>query len=184
MQIINRNCGHRSSYTQLRGLLDLILSPPAWVKTSTAIEIGSYDGTSAEIISLAFDKVICIDPIGGTEDFQLQSADEIYQRFLKTTKDKNISLIRKKSDDAVQLIRDNSMALIYVDGFHSYEQCKKDIQNYWPKLIAGGFMCGHDYQNEDTPGVTQAVQECFGEPDKLFIDWSWLVTKIPGRINA
>ena len=181
MNIINRAHGHRNTYLQLQGIIDMILDMPQDIRNQPLVEIGTYSGDAAVLFSLYFFPVVAIDPIGGTADYALQSADEIYNQFLRNVKDKPINHIRKTSDDVVSEIIDNSVACVYVDGFHSYEQCKKDIINYWPKIKEGGFMCGHDYGNEDTPGVTKAVQELFGEPDKLFIDWSWSVQKIKGR---
>ena len=178
--------GHRNTYTQLQGLIDLLFYIPEELTLLPIIEIGTFSGDAAIIFSLKFPSVIAIDPIGGTIDFINTvglSSDAVIGQFVRNTEDKNISLIRKKSDDAVSDIQDDFVGCVYVDGFHSYEQCKKDILNYWNKLIDGGLMCGHDYMNQDTPGVTRAVQELFGEPDVYFIDWSWAVKKTAGRLK-
>ena len=45
---------------------------------------------------------------------------------------------------------------VFIDGDHSYEAVKKDIQTYLPKILKGGLLCGHD---SSAPGVTQAVSE-------------------------
>ena len=185
MKIINRMHGHRSTYTQVQGLLDLILMLPEEICDFPMVEIGTFSGDAAVLFALKFFSVIAVDPIGNTEDFINTaglSAEAIMGQFVRNTEGKNISLIRKKSDDAIIDFQDNSLGCVYVDGFHSYEQCRRDILNYWEKIVPNGYMCGHDFMNEDTLGATRAIQELFGEPDFSFIDWSWAVKKIDGRI--
>ena len=70
-----------------------------------------------------------------------------------------------------------SLDLIFIDGDHSYEGCKADIEAWLPKLKIGGFMAGHDYGHERFPGVKQAVDEIFGEVE-TFGDMVWLIQKI------
>lgn len=48
----------------------------------------------------------------------------------------------------------------YIDGDHTYEAVKRDIQAFLPKMRPGGIMCGHDYRGEND-GVGRAVRECF-----------------------
>lgn len=187
MQIINRMHNQRSSYQHLRGLVDLLCELPPWVFMEEAIEIGCFTGDSTVLIALpGFSHVTTIDPLGGTPDWlgtHGLSSEAVEGQLRRNIAGKRITHLKMTSDEAAKLPWKNRVSFVYIDGFHSYEQCKKDIQNYWPLLTDNGFMCGHDYGNEDTPGVTQAVQELFGEPDKLFLDWSWLVQKTPTRMR-
>ena len=48
--------------------------------------------------------------------------------------------------------------VIFIDGDHSYEGCKADIDNWYPQMADGGVMCFHDC-DETSPGVVQAVEE-------------------------
>tara|TARA_B100001248_G_scaffold9854_1_gene6508 strand:+ start:18464 stop:19087 length:624 start_codon:yes stop_codon:yes gene_type:complete len=52
---------------------------------------------------------------------------------------------------------------IYIDGDHSYEQCKKDLNNALQIVKPGGLIIGDDYGWPDAkwekPGVTKAVNE-------------------------
>ena len=52
-----------------------------------------------------------------------------------------------------------------------------------PKIIDGGFIAGHDYGNAAVTceGVKPAVDELFGKPDVVFVDYSWLVKKVAGK---
>lgn len=48
--------------------------------------------------------------------------------------------------------------LIFIDGNHSYESCRKDIAAWTPHVRPGGILCGHDYCDA-CPGVKRAVDE-------------------------
>jgi hypothetical protein len=56
--------------------------------------------------------------------------------------------------------------MIYVDGDHSYQGCKKDLDVAYRKLKSGGLLLGHDYEmnmkkaHQAYPfGVRRAVDE-------------------------
>ena len=74
----------------------------------------------------------------------------------------HLTLISSISDEAKDKIPDSSVDLLFVDGSHGYEQVKRDLENYWPKVKTGGVLLGHDY-NTMHSGVTQAANEVFGK---------------------
>ena len=47
---------------------------------------------------------------------------------------------------------------IYIDGNHSYDFVKADLEAWWPKLKSGGAICGDDYQE----GYYQVTSLDFG----------------------
>lgn len=49
---------------------------------------------------------------------------------------------------------------VFIDGDHSYDGCKADIEAYRPLVRPGGLLSGHDYKPK-WPGVMQAVDEAF-----------------------
>lgn len=50
--------------------------------------------------------------------------------------------------------------MVFIDGDHSYEQCKADILAWLPNIRWGGIISFHDYGPEDgLTGVTLAVDE-------------------------
>lgn len=55
--------------------------------------------------------------------------------------------------------------VLFIDGDHTYEGCKADIENWYPQMAEHGVMCFHD-ADETSPGVVQAVKE-FVEEHKL-----------------
>ena len=58
---------------------------------------------------------------------------------------------------------DELFDMIFIDGDHSYEGCKADLENWWPKIKVGKILCGHDYcyehKNPNNFGVKKAVDE-------------------------
>lgn len=88
----------------------------------------------------------------------------IQQRFLDNTKlIPNLKIMKAKSDTAQHEINDNTIDLLFIDGNHSYLQAKRDLENYWPKIKAGGILLGHDYFTRGRYfGVKRAADEFFG----------------------
>lgn len=48
--------------------------------------------------------------------------------------------------------------VLFVDGDHSYEGCKADIDNWYPQMAENGVMLFHD-ADETSPGVVKAIKE-------------------------
>lgn len=182
--------------TLINGLLDLIsyIDRFGSTKSMHMIEIGSYIGDSTLVFSEHFSTVLAIDPYiddyDATDDVcNYAPFQEVYYEFIYRTKDvRNIHLLRKTSDEGVEAIKNAAKEIdpinleehnlrafdfIYIDGMHTYEQVKKDIQNYLPFLKKGGFIGGHDYAGT-FQGVIDAVNETTGAPDITFKDTSWI----------
>jgi cephalosporin hydroxylase len=58
--------------------------------------------------------------------------------------------------------------LVTIDGDHSYEGVKADVDNYSPMLTSGGFLALHDSALPDW-GVIQIVGELKGDPRFEFV---------------
>jgi len=86
-----------------------------------------------------------------------------------TEKYKNNPAVRLyKSDSSTFLasVADNKYDIIYIDGDHSYEGSKKDLEQSFKKIKNGGYIMGHDYEMNMKKakttynfGVKQAVDE-------------------------
>jgi predicted O-methyltransferase YrrM len=77
----------------------------------------------------------------------------------------------------VDKFEDNSIDFIYIDGDHSYNAVKQDLEMYLPKLKDNGIIGGHDYSKNDEynrQNTIRAVNEVVGKPDRLFVDTSWV----------
>lgn len=87
-------------------------------------------------------------------------------------------LIRKPSCKGCNHVPDN-LDFVYIDTIHTYQQIKKDIGFWYPKIKIGGILGGHDY-SDDSPGVIVGVDE-FVEKHNLVLfqeglDW-WVIKK-------
>jgi cephalosporin hydroxylase len=163
----------RTNAVQIKGLQDLIeylKTHLGDLKNKTMIEIGSYAGESSVMFAEHFGKVICIDPFMDDYDPNdlvngFASMDIVEKKFDENTKNyQNIEKIKMTSDTAIDMILQlyqNSyfeVHFVYIDALHTYEQVKKDIENYMPIIIDGGFIGGHDY-HPNHPEVMRAVNE-------------------------
>lgn len=81
----------------------------------------------------------------------------------------DVTLIRKKSLEAVVDFEDNSLDFVYIDGNHAYQFVKDDITAWSRKVRPGGIVSGHDYCRPKNrhrwlfQGVIQAVNEYVAE---------------------
>lgn len=86
--------------------------------------------------------------------------DEVKTKFHNEIKNNQIIIHRLKSQDAVSSFDNEYFDWIYIDGDHTYNGVKLDLELYWPKLKSGGFMTGDDYcENHLWFGVKKAVDE-------------------------
>lgn len=67
--------------------------------------------------------------------------------------------LRKRSEECAGSFADSFFDFVYVDGNHSWEFVKKDIEMWWPKVREGGVLAGHDYNHPNFPYVTYEVDK-------------------------
>lgn len=140
-------------------------------------EIGVFEGENAKDIFkfLPIKKLYLIDSYENDESYNnskdIKSNQEILddakikaKKELKRYEDK-IIWIYKKSDEAFKEINEK-LDFIYIDGNHTYEAVKKDIENYFPLLKKEGIMAGHDINT--TKDILQAVSEFVKENNVLY----------------
>lgn len=76
------------------------------------------------------------------------------------------SVFHMCSRAAAALVKDASLDFVFLDAAHDYESVIEDIELWWPKIKAGGFLSGHDFGHKKEAsnlfGVSRAVQEKFG----------------------
>jgi predicted O-methyltransferase YrrM len=64
---------------------------------------------------------------------------------------------------------------IFIDGNHTYEAVKHDIQKAIECIKPDGIIAGHDYQNFE--GVYKAVNECFQKTNIHVKETIWWTQK-------
>jgi hypothetical protein len=142
------------------------------IEPLTGVEIGVEYGLNAKtmLVHLPLEKLYLIDPY--------QDDDVMYREaknYLARYEDK-ITFIRKTSEAAIGDIPD-ALDFVYIDGSHTYEAVKKDIELLYPKVRAGGVIGGHDFWANEI-GVCRAVLK-FAENSHVQLqgkltDW-WVV---------
>lgn len=134
------------------------------------VEVGSFLGRSAcfmgETIKQSGKAIIllCVDTWPSTyrhpDGYDIEAPFETFYANVRQAQLLDIIVpIRSTSVRAASFVRDN-LACVFIDGGHNYEDCRDDIEAWFPKVIHGGLLAGHDY-NEAFPGVIKAVDEAF-----------------------
>lgn len=183
MYIINKDQPIMRDKNQTEGLMDLI-KELGDVSNKTMIEIGSFIGESTVLFARQFKHVTAIDPFLPDYDPQDPTCnnnfdfEQVFQEFknrIEEQKEK-VTIYRMRSCDAVGPLTGEKFDFIYIDGLHTYDGVRMDILDYLPFLKEGGVIGGHDYgtQTQHLLGVTKAVDEVLGKPDKTFKDGSWI----------
>lgn len=140
-------------------------------------EIGVFEGTFSKQILQVLDPthLYMIDLFtgmcdSGNEDGNNvihRNMDEQYARLLNESfTNPKMRIMKGKSVDILSSMPDNSLDMVYIDGDHSYEGCKKDLILSFSKVKPGGWIMGHDYEMNSMKtrhvydfGVKRAVDE-------------------------
>jgi methyltransferase family protein len=87
--------------------------------------------------------------------------ETVRQRFAREIHSGNVIVHRSAAAEAAAEFADEYFDWVYVDGNHQYEFVLLDLESYYPKVKAGGFLVGDDYGVEGWwhGGVTRAVRD-------------------------
>lgn len=117
----------------------------------------------------------------GHTKFSLQKQETYDKAKSKNTRKmkkfpKRVKTFETDSITASKMFGNKFFNMVFIDGLHSYQDCKADIKAWWPKIKTGGWIGGHDFDNRI--GVRLAVYSCFGIPwIELDSDNTWWVRK-------
>ena len=157
-------------------------------KCNRICEVGSWMGRSTRaLVDNTPGTVLAVDTWAGTIDerdhAKVDDPEQLFQEFqtnMVGVPEGKLSLIRGLSLDAAQICKEQNKQfdMIFIDADHSYESVKADILAWFPLLVDGGILCGHDYMYM-WPGVVKAINEIF--PDHIMCsDTIWGVVKTRG----
>ncbi|MBP8926767.1 MAG: class I SAM-dependent methyltransferase [Pseudomonadales bacterium] len=93
-----------------------------------------------------------------------QRYEKVCTRFEEQIAAGRIEVQRGLSQDVLAGLPDDHLDWIYIDGDHSYEAVKRDLELSFAKVRNGGFIAGDDYQLGKwwKDGVVRAVNEFIG----------------------
>lgn len=151
-------------------------------KNAVCVEVGVFDGVLSErILALTAPRQLhLVDPWYTKQDGTLfdgpaqqfesakQASDSLelqYQSVRKLLEKElaagQVTIHRMLSHEAAPLFADAHFDWAYLDASHYYEDVKVDLESWFPKVKAGGFITGDDYDRQGfwDHGVTRAVDE-------------------------
>ncbi len=120
-------------------------------------EVGVFTGYFSEILCQKMPKLelLCVDPWAwGKYERHEQEALERLEPY-------NTIIMKEYSVEASLKVPDASLDFVYIDAAHDYENVKKDIEAWTPKVRIGGIVSGDDFYEfpSGKGGVMQAVTE-------------------------
>lgn len=140
---------------------------------SKFVEVGSWKGKSSAYMAVEIANsgkgidFYCVDTWEGSIEHKMNDnykLDELYDTFINNMKplEGHYIPLRMTSLEAVTKFEDNSLDFVFIDASHEYEDVKKDIEAWLPKVKTNGILAGHDYylgDNDWGDGVKRAVNE-------------------------
>lgn len=143
------------------------------------VEIGTFFGKSASFMgveilnsehSISFDT---IDTFEGSPT-ELDKKQHYFKTMDVYEKAKNnliglpVNIIKNDSIKASRKYKKATLDFVFIDGSHTYQDVKKDIEVWIKKVKKGGYIGGHDYDNND---VKRAVNELLGDCPASATSW-------------
>lgn len=127
--------------------------------SKSIVEIGCWTGETTAILASYAKKnggsVTVIDTFKGSPQTDLVTyagMKDVHEIFVGNMESLGLSewinVLHMSSDEAHKLIKDKSVDLLFIDGDHLYEQVRKDLDNYIPKVKPRGIISGHDLNTQ------------------------------------
>jgi len=139
-----------------RGILKELIKNRFSDKPIKGIEIGCLRGSVDGYLLKEFPNLylVTIDPSPVWPDlFETCKGNLSRLRIMNTTSDEAFKILKREYN------------FVFIDGDHSYDQCRRDIFNYLNLLLPSGILCGHNLgsgeEKDAHPGVLQAVYDVF-----------------------
>lgn len=148
--------------------------------TLDGVEVGVHRGETSAILLKAFPRLFLamVDPWAvydashpyrqsgdGCANLSRAEQDANMQAAINAVRfaDGRFQVVRLPSVDAAATYNAGVFDFAFIDGDHTCESVKADIAAWWPKINAGGLLCGHDIDHPRDQrglwGVRRAVEE-------------------------
>ena len=157
------------------------------------VEIGSWQGRSSTFLARAVKEskngnFYAIDHFGGNVGKESFYKVDGTLNGLKDNFNHNISkfglsdvvhLLDMRNTEAAKQLEENTIRFLFIDGDHTKEGVRRDIELFFPRLIKGSIVVFDDYF-EGFPGLVEAVDELLAQYtfDKVFYHRHTLVMQL------
>ena len=201
VQALLRRLGLRKPWHEIDGWFTWRSAQEEAVKffpeNSRFVEVGTYLGRSlcslAEVVSNSGKNItiIGIDTCRGSgpegwrgKDYHEKAvadgngtfAGALHKNLLDSGFGDKVVLIISDSVSASGLFSDASLDWVHLDARHDYASVKADIEAWLPKIKAGGWLSGDDYNEQKWPEVVKAVGDLLpGAESWSDCQWRWVV---------
>ena len=136
----------------------------------TFAELGVFSGSFSEKIRslLKPKKLYLVDLFDGVmgsgdvngENFKFINLNDSFEKLTRRySNHPQIKIIRSTTVEFLESLPNDHLDAVYIDADHSYEAVKQDLNLSFRKVNKDGFIMGHDYEENEFPGVVQAVDE-------------------------
>lgn len=143
-------------------------------KGSVGAEIGVFFGRFSQGLAKGAEpsRLYLIDPWwtlhGETFSFRPQkSTREAYEstkrRMSRWIERDVVSLVVRRSQDALSAMEDDCLDWAYLDSSHDYSETLEELRLLRRKVKPNGIICGHDFNTAKHPGVFRAISEFLDE---------------------
>lgn len=156
-------------------------------------ELGVWDGRLSQLLLLRENlTLLMVDawaPLAKRDQTYIDSGDiralcpdeemeQAHRQALTATAfaGKRASVLRMDTLDAAMRVPNRVLDFCFIDADHSLAGVITDIAAWYPKVKAGGWICGHDYGDPQFPGVAEAVDTVFrGKDIEVGDNMTWFV---------
>lgn len=157
---------------------------------ATFVEVGTWKGRSAIYTASEIKRrlknveLICVDTWKGNADEPDMAAmiaaagGDIWPEFWRNINRAGvvdyITPMRMTSLEAAAKFADRSIHFCFLDAGHSYEDMSADLPAWYPKMVPGSSMAGHDIARD---GVRRAVRDFCRKIGKTHREWKecWII---------
>jgi len=151
------------------------------------LEIGSFKGKSTTAMASTAKSVLAIDTFRSNVEinphYQVPQKFEGHttlEDFIQNTKGyNNIEYIVGRSCQVLRKLARQQFDLIFIDGFHNYNQVAREISLSWDLIKEDGVFVFHD---ANLGGIVQAIFEVFDETKTTFVGTLAWVFKKEGKL--
>jgi predicted O-methyltransferase YrrM len=140
----------------------------------TTLELGAWRGRSTICMAQTARQLVSVDwHYGDAHAGNLPTLGDYWANLHRYGLANRVVTVVGRFEQALPLLAAEAFEFVFLDGFHSYEQVRADIELLRPLAHRDATLAFHDYLGAGSShggpgfGVIQAVQETFGTPDRL-----------------